>query len=136
MLLSVRVADPPIKGLRAKWGKKLTRNGKKPDIEPPVLYKKIVFCMFCILLFWGISSYMIIGDYLTIPVKRSLPEWNILDDVIEKYHNIGVKKDFWVISVGDSKISNIENYIIFVLMGFGFLRVIDLLFYMKKYNNF
>ncbi|PNX49475.1 MAG: hypothetical protein BV457_01570 [Thermoplasmata archaeon M9B1D] len=79
---------------------------------------------------------MIIGDYLTIPVKRSLPEWNILDDVIEKYHNIGVKKDFWVISVGDSKISNIENYIIFVLMGFGFLRVIDLLFYMKKYNNF
>jgi hypothetical protein len=78
---------------------------------------------------------MLVGDYMTIPVKRNLPEWNILDDVKTKYHNIiSVKPDFWTIRIGDHKITNIENYIIFVLMGFGFLRLIDLLIYMEKYK--
>lgn len=96
--------------------------------------KKVVFAVFCILLFWGIGFSMFIGDMLTIPVKRNIPEWNILDDVKQKYHNIAVKPDFWSISIGDHKISNIENYIIIVLMGFGFLRLLDLLIYMERYK--
>ena len=93
--------------------------------------------MFTIIIFLGVSSFMLIGDFMTIPNKRNIPGWNILDDIKVKYHNIvSVKKDFWVISVGDHKISNIEYYIIVLLMGWGFLRVIDLLFLMKKYKNF
>lgn len=79
---------------------------------------------------------MLIGDYMSIPLKRDIPNWTVIDDVKTKYHDIVTfKKGFWAISIGDHKISNIENYLIVLFMGFGFLRVIDMLIYIERYNK-
>lgn len=118
-------------------GKKLTGPGKKSDISPEKVRKKIVFALFCIIVFWGISFTWIIGDYMTIPQKRNIEGWNVLEDIKTNYHNIITeKKGLFDISIGDSKITGIELYIIVLFGGFGFLRLIDFLYYMEKYNNF
>jgi len=136
ILSSVRIVKQKIKELKARYQSKLTKIGTNTDFNPKEYNKKVIFCLFCIFLFWGVGFFMLIGDYMTIPQKNSIDDWNILDDIKNKYHNIAVNTNFWVIKIGDNKISNIEFYIIFLLMGFGFLRFLDLLILIERYKKF
>jgi len=111
-----------------KW-KKLGKNTE--PVNKKELQKKINFCCVCILFFFGISEYWFIIDYLSLP--KSIGGSYFVNSIIVGYEITNFSTNFWVISLGDGLISNIELYIIFVLMLWGFMRVVDLLFLMKNY---
>ncbi len=107
----------------------IRRKKKEKDIYNLKYYsnfnKSINFCIICMILFFGISSYMLIFDYFSLPKKNEEPDWYVGKSYWE---NKFIKKDFdATLSIGDHKISNLENIIIWVLMLWGFMRTIDLL---------
>ena len=98
-----------------------------------IIEKKISFCLFCILIFWGVSGFMLIGDYMTLPRRTDDPDFIY---GIEFNNIYSMEKDYWVICVGDGKITNIENIIIWVFMLWGLLRGFDLIrFFMVNYKK-
>ena len=100
--------------------------------------KSFRFCIVCMILFYGISSYMFIFDWVTMKDPKETPEWWAGKEKFDKY----IKRDLdFTFSIGDSKISNLEGSIIYVLMFWGFMRTIDFfklveeekIFYWNKY---
>jgi len=92
----------------------------------------INFCFLCIIILFGIASIFLFGDYFSIPKRSDDPNYiygyNYMNDVIYKPGD-----DFWIINLGDKKISNIEHIIIWICFLWGFLRVIDLERILHKY---
>jgi hypothetical protein len=84
----------------------------------------ILFILVCITVFFGISNFMLINDYVRLPVKHK--EYTILVDLRSKLGLTQVYSDYWTINSFDGKITNIEHIIIWILMFWGFLRLIDL----------
>jgi hypothetical protein len=84
----------------------------------------ILFILVCITLFFGISSFMLINDWVRLPRKQK--DFTILVDLRSKLGLNCVYPDYWEINSFDGKITNIEHIIIWVLMFWGFLRLIDL----------
>jgi len=77
---------------------------------------------------------MLVGDYLNLPHKHEIVNYSPTVEFFNaKYVN--VYPDYWKISVGDGKITQIEHIIIFIFMLWGFLRIIDLLRFMEKYKT-
>ena len=86
----------------------------------------ILFCVVCICFFWGVSSFMLINDWIRIPLKVGDPDsFAMRKNLYEKTGRF--YPDYWVINSFDGKITNIENIIIWIFMFWGFLRGIDLM---------
>lgn len=107
---------------------------KDSKITNEELEKRITRCIIWICLFFGISSFMLIGDYVNLPHTYEIDNYSpVVEYFNAKY--VTVYPDYWEISVGDGKITNIEHIIIMIFMLWGFLRVIDLLRFMEKYKT-
>lgn len=46
-----------------------------------------------------------------------------------------VDPDFWSISFTDKRFSSLENIIIYICMLWGFMKLIDLMFFLEKYKK-
>lgn len=97
----------------------------------------INFCLLCLIIFFGISQLFLISNFMSLPVKgRDNFTSNYVSDTQHLIVNKGKVTDFWRLDLGgDHKISNIENIIIWILMLWGFLRVIDLERILEKYKK-
>ena len=88
------------------------------------------FKLLIIILLFGVVQLILIPNYMNIP--------KISDDksYIYGFENIyPVHNDFsWDINFGDHKISHIENIIIWVFTLWGFMKCIDLMFFLEKYK--
>ena len=99
----------------------------------------ITFCLFCIILLFGISSFLLISDYIQLPIKGSEsfmkenPDYIVESPYIEKLVQEN-KSRFWEIKIGNGFISNIENVIIYVCMLWGIMRTIDLMILLNRYK--
>ena len=100
----------------------------------------INFCLLCIILFFGISQFLLINNFMNIPVKGSYDFIKNNPDYIRGfdysfYYEVDYP-DFWVVDLGnDHKITNIENIVIWIFMFWGFLRVIDLQRILENYKK-
>ena len=91
------------------------------------------FKLFIIILLLGTSQLILIINYLNLPVL-TLEE---RDNIYRVNSDINIKKkdkDFWVIALSDHKITGIENIFIYIFMLWGFMKCIDLMFFLVKYK--
>lgn len=94
----------------------------------------INFCLFCLIVFFGVSQLLLISNYVNIPKRGGDPNY-IYGFNFETYYTREYP-DFWRIDLGtDHKITNIENIIIWIFMFWGFLRVIDLERILERYKK-
>ena len=88
-------------------------------------YKKIRFCLICIILLFGVSAWIITPEYVTIPRRDHNPYWFAGEDVFKA--RINYNPYFWEFSIGNKRLSNLENMIVFLFMLWGFMRMIDIM---------
>jgi hypothetical protein len=78
------------------------------------------------LVFSSTSSYILISEYMTIPINYHDPDYRIGQIYIED------KSRFWEIDIGNGFLSNIENILIGVFWLWSFMRFVDLLSLLEK----
>ena len=89
------------------------------------------FKLLVIILLFGVVQIIFIPNYMSIP--------KISDDKnyifgIENIYPVYTKFS-WAIDFNDYKISHIENIIIWVFSLWGFMKCIDLMFFLEKYKK-
>ena len=91
---------------------------------------QFAFKLLIIILLFGIVQLILIPNYMNVP--------KISDDrnYIYGFENIyPVNTGFsWSINFNDNKISHIENIIIWIFTLWGFMKCIDLMFFLEKYK--
>ena len=92
------------------------------------------FKLFIIILLLGTSQLVLIVNYLNLPIL-TLEERNNLYSVNSDINIKKNDKDFWVIALSDHKITGFENIIIYIFMLWGFMKCIDLMFFLEKYKK-
>jgi hypothetical protein len=90
------------------------------------------FKLIIIIVLFGVCESILILNYFDVP--------KISEDKSYRFgehpHMDLVKQDFiWSIDFNDKTIGNMENIIIYVTMLYGILRLIDLMYFLEKYNN-
>ena len=91
------------------------------------------FKLLIIIILLGVSQFMLITNYLDLPPLTNL-ERNHIYRTYNDINIVNVDKSFWVISNVDNNISGIENIIIWIFMLWGFMKCIDLMFFLEKYK--
>ena len=91
------------------------------------------FKLLIIIILLGVSQFMLITNYLDLPALTNL-ERNHIYRTYNDINIVNVDKSFWVISNIDNNISGIENIIIWIFMLWGFMKCIDLMFFLEKYK--
>jgi hypothetical protein len=83
--------------------------------------------MVTILILWGLGSYVMCGDLMTVPqygseaFMRENPNWT-MEMKPRQY-----PERFWEWNIGNGFVSNIENIVMMLSLFFGFMRFIDLM---------
>ena len=91
------------------------------------------FKLLIIILLFGIVQLILIPNYMDVPKiseeKNYIFGFDNLDFPV-------VQKEFsWEIDFNDNKISNIENIFIWIFTLWGFMKCIDLMFFLEKYKK-
>ena len=88
------------------------------------------FKLLIIILLFGVVQLILIPNYMDVPKISGNHSY------IYGFENIyPVHTGFsWVISFDDNKISHFENIIIWVFTLWGFMKCIDLMFFLEKYK--
>ena len=81
------------------------------------------FKLLIIIILLGVSQFMLITNYLDLPPLTNL----------ERNHIYRTYNDINIVNV-DNNISGIENIIIWIFMLWGFMKCIDLMFFLVKYK--
>ena len=97
---------------------------KKPE-------NHFAFKLLIIILLFGVVNIIFIPNYMSIP-KISDDKTYIFG--IENIYPVYTKFS-WAIDFKDHKISHIENIIIWVFTLWGFMKCIDLMFFLEKYKK-
>lgn len=122
-----------ISELKAKLQSRLTTDTNEETQEE--IRKKITKVIIWMCFFFGVSSFMLIGDYMSIPHWYNIDNYSKVTAFFDAKY-INVYHDYWKICIGDGKITQIEYIIIMLFMLWGMLRLIDLLRFMERLKSF
>ena len=88
------------------------------------------FKLLIIILLFGVVQLILIPNYMNVPKISDNHSY------IYGFENIyPVHTSFsWDISFNDNKISHVENIIIWIFTLWGFMKCIDLMFFLEKYK--
>ena len=93
------------------------------------LEHKILFAWFTIFLFWGIGSYIMLADLRLVPTSTQLaqidPEMHEAMQSATAF-NAMQERRFFEFEMGNGYVSAIENYVMMLMLFFGFMRFVDL----------
>ena len=88
------------------------------------------FKLLIIILLFGVVQLVLIPNYMNVPKISDNHSYIFGTENIYPVHT----NFSWVISFDDNKISHIENIIIWVFTLWGFMKCIDLMFFLEKYK--
>jgi len=98
----------------------------KPD-------KRFAFKLLIIIFLFGTVQILLIPNYLELP--KISEEKNYIFGFDNLDFPVVQKKFSWDIDFNDHKISNIENIFIWIFTLWGFMKCIDLMFFLEKYKK-
>ena len=93
--------------------------------------KSLNFILISMFILFMVYQTVLIINYMNVP---KISEKRDYIYGISNYEYRVHKSFDWSINFFDKKISNIENIIIYICMLWGFMRLIDLLYFLEKYK--
>ena len=88
------------------------------------------FKLLIIIILFGVVQLILIPNYMNVPKISDNHSYIFGTQNIYPVH----ASFSWAISFNDNKISHIENIIIWVFTLWGFMKCIDLMFFLEKYK--
>ena len=92
---------------------------------------QFAFKLLIIILLFGIVQLILIPNYMNVPKISDDHSYIFGFENIYPVHTVFS----WAISFDDNKISHFENIIIWVFTLWGFMKCIDLIFFLEKYKK-
>ena len=88
------------------------------------------FKLLIIILLFGVVQFVVITNYINVPkISDNISYIFGTKNIYPVHTNFS-----WDISFDDNKISHVENIIIWIFTLWGFMKCIDLMFFLEKYK--
>lgn len=96
--------------------------------------RHLAFKLLIIIILFGIVNIVFIVNYLNLPSLSYLESQHIYRNSAD-INLVNNDPDFFTIDLFDGVITGIENIIIFIPMLWGFMKLIDLMYFLEKYKK-